>query len=197
MSLVTLNQDAAEYVSVVTAKSNTWSHNRRRRRQEQRLKQQLASSSSSADGGGTDGEVCSPIKRIKLDESVNDSSISKHAPASAVSSPPVSIISGTVGAKPEITDRGVVGNVFGITNSAGVGNISGTADSSASCTGSGATASGLLCASSGDEEMDPLVTFSLELRLDGVDIKLSVKLIDGEQKDMLHQILQYIKNRLT
>ena len=49
--------------------------------------------------------------------------------------------------------------------------------------------------SSSDEKS--LISFTLELKLEGVHLRLYLKLVDGEQKDMLHQILQYLKNRLV
>lgn len=52
----------------------------------------------------------------------------------------------------------------------------------------------LSASDSSDEK--PLIRFSLELKLDGIHIILRLRLMDGERKDKLHQILQYFKNRL-
>ena len=46
------------------------------------------------------------------------------------------------------------------------------------------------------EETPPLITFSTEVLLEGLNIKLRMKLIGKGDKDMLHQILVYFKNRL-
>lgn len=50
------------------------------------------------------------------------------------------------------------------------------------------------CSSS---EEKPLITFCLELKLEGIYIKLYLKMMDCEQKDTLNQIMQYFKNRLV
>ena len=73
-----------------------------------------------------------------------------------------------------------------------------TADSATASRVSQVSTDSAVLASSEDEEGEPLITFSLELRAEGTETKLHVKLVEGkaEKKDMLHQILQYIKNRL-
>jgi len=46
------------------------------------------------------------------------------------------------------------------------------------------------------DDSPPLITFSLEVLLEGLNIKLLMKLIGKGDKDMLHQILVYFKNQL-
>lgn len=44
---------------------------------------------------------------------------------------------------------------------------------------------------------EPLIVFSLELKLTGGAIELNTQLVEGKESDMLHQVLQYLKNRLV
>lgn len=123
MTTVTLNQDITEYVCIVSARSNTWSHNRRKRRQEKRNQEENLSAS-------VDDKDTPTAKRQKLDANTSTASV-------------------------EVEN------------------------------------------SSDENEAPPIITFSLEIKFGEGQIKLNVKLIDGDQKDTLHQILQYIKNRLV
>lgn len=137
---------------VVTARKNTWSHNRRNRRREKRLQHQAELLKEKADHSSDD--LCPPVKKIKLSSS--DESPEKTANQETVTEPSTNTSSDLTISANQMTDGEE---------------------------------------SSSDEA--PLITFSLEVKLEGVSIKLYVKLIGGEQKDALHQILQYFKNRLV
>lgn len=123
MKSTTLNQDVGEFVCIVTARKNTWSHSRRKRRQE---KFKLSNPPSDTDNTGDGAQP--PRKIARVDPEAKGSS--------------------------------------------------GYDDSSSS------------------SEEKPLIMFSLELKVEGIHIKLSLTLIDCDQKDMLHQILQHFKNKL-
>ncbi|KAF6037403.1 METTL16 [Bugula neritina] len=152
MKSATLHQDLSEFVCIVTARTNTWSHSRRKRRME-RFKQSQLSKPHPVDKKVS--RVDNPCKKLKLD------SVEKKE---VVDSPCEELKLDTA-RRDDVT---------------AVGEVSYTSS----------------CEESSAEEK-PLISFSLELKLEGVYIKLYMKLIDCEQKDMLNQILQYFKNRLV
>ena len=151
MKSTSLHQDVGEFVSIVSANKNTWSHSRRKRRAE-KFKQKIENTDSLSAETCCDiqSEATVPFKKLKLDIAISAGG------------------SGDVGKGPQAN-----------------------ADQSKEAEKSSLSADEL---SSSDEK--PLITFTLELKLEGIHINLYLKLMDGEQKEMLHQILQYFKNRL-
>lgn len=164
MKCTTLHQDVGEFVCIVTASKNTWSHSRRKRRAEN-LRQQACDredvtanetvcTTTVQTNSSTGWKVCDAEVLDLESRCDNESPSAKRIKLSS------SCIKQEVNLK----------------SAAAGGRIEVSADESS------------------DEKH--LISFTLELKLEGIHIKLSLKLVDGEQKNTLHQILQYFKNRL-
>jgi len=198
MDTTTLSQDVNEFVCLATAHRNTWSHSRRKRREAARKAQLTAVGNQSQKS--VDIERDGPLQ---LTQSIKQES-HQHGRDAAINKlpgtePADTKQSGTVTADSKQPGPDITGNIQpggdtadrkqegeNLAVSEGVKQPSDeqtTGDSKRPRLG---------------EEISnsPLIKLSIELKLEGLSILLRMSQIEGEQKDLLAQIMQYFKNNL-